>query len=62
MAAYYNALQYVITGNESHALISIKILDGWGATLKIITGHDAQLVASLYGFQILNAAEIIRFI
>jgi len=30
-------------------------------TLRQITGHDAQLAASLYGFQMVNAAEIIRY-
>jgi hypothetical protein len=60
VAAYYNAVLYTITGNETHAILATTILNAWSTTLTTIGGHDAQLAASLYGFQMLNAAEIIR--
>ncbi|MEL1242156.1 DUF4979 domain-containing protein [Flavobacterium flavipallidum] len=59
LAAYYNALMYKINGNEAHALKAIQILDAYSATTKSIVGADAEL-NGLYGFMLVNAAEIMR--
>lgn len=59
MAAYYNALMYKINGNETHALKAIQILDAYSATTKSIVGTDSEL-NGLYGFMLVNAAEIMR--
>ncbi|PYH43909.1 uncharacterized protein BP01DRAFT_384015 [Aspergillus saccharolyticus JOP 1030-1] len=45
----------------SHAERSLGILNGWASTLELLNGTDAQLTASLYGAQLVNAAEIMRY-
>lgn len=61
LAAYYNAMQWVITGNKKHADKSIKIMNGYASSLKGIINKDKELMAPLCGFLIVNAAEIIRY-
>ncbi|MEO8238100.1 MAG: DUF4979 domain-containing protein [Flavobacterium sp.] len=61
LAAYQNALMYKITGDEAHALKAIEILDAYSATTQSIVGADAEL-NGLYGFMLVNAAEIMRSI
>jgi hypothetical protein len=60
-AAYQCALMWCITGDQAYARLTISILNGWTATLKEITGADAVLCASLGGFKLINAAELIRY-
>lgn len=61
-AAYQNAIMWVITGDETHAKKSIEILNAYSGTLKGITGtNDNALTASLGGFILVNAAEIMRY-
>lgn len=60
LAAYYNALQYNITGQEAHALKATQILDAYAATTTAIVGADAEL-NGLYGFLFANAAELMRY-
>lgn len=61
-AAYQNALQWVITGNEAYAIKSVEILNAYSNTLTGITGsNDNALTASLGGFILANAAEIMRY-
>ena len=60
-AAYQNALRWKITGNTAHADKAVQILNAWGYTLTGITGNaDRFLAAGLYGYQMANAAEIMR--
>ena len=60
-AAYQNALRWKITGNTAHADKAVQILNAWGSTLTAITGNaDRFLAAGLYGYQMTNAAEIMR--
>ena len=58
-AAYQCALMAFITGDLAFARVSIAILNAWSATLKKISGADAVLAASLGGFKMANAAELI---
>ncbi|RFP09492.1 LamG-like jellyroll fold domain-containing protein [Duganella sp. BJB475] len=64
MAAYLNALQWKINGNLAAANTAVKILNAWGSTLTGINmtdGHwDGYLAAGLQGYQLANAAEIMR--
>lgn len=60
-AAFLHAIQWVVTGDQSYANKAIEILNGWANNLTSIQGHDAQLAASLNGYKLLNAAEIIRY-
>ena len=60
-AAYQNALRWKITGDTAHADKAVQILNAWGYTLTAITGNaDRFLAAGLYGYEMANAAEIMR--
>lgn len=60
-AAYVNAVYWAVTGNTTYADTAGSILDAWSSTLTTITGStDLYLVAGLQGYQLANAAEILR--
>lgn len=60
-AAYQNALRWKISGNTAHADKAVAILNAWGSTLTAINGNaDRFLAAGLQGYQLANAAEIMR--
>ena len=59
-AAYQNALMWCLSGDEAHAKKAIQILNAWAGTLREISGHDKELGASLCGFKLVNAAELMR--
>ena len=60
-AAYQNALMWSITRDVRHADKARDILDIWAQSLQGITGADGPLGASLQGFKLANAAEILRY-
>lgn len=61
-AAYQNAIMWVITSNEAHAKKSVEIINAYSSKLKAIAGsNDNALTASLGGFILVNAAEIMRY-
>jgi hypothetical protein len=59
-AAYYNAIAWMITGEERFARKSVEIMNAWSYECREINGKDAVLCAGIYGYKLLNAAEIIR--
>jgi hypothetical protein len=60
-AAYQNALQWKITGSQAHGDTARNILNAWSGTLKAVAGNaDRFLAAGIYGYQLANAAEIMR--
>ncbi len=60
-AAYANALHWKISGSEDHAKKAIEILNGYANVLKTIGGStDAMLAMGFQGYQLANAAEIMR--
>lgn len=60
-AAYALALRWRISGTNAYADTAANILDGWASTLKVINGTSDKFLASgLYGYQLANAAEILR--
>jgi hypothetical protein len=60
-AAYALALRWKISGDASYADAAVKILDAWSGTLTQIAGTSDKFLASgIYGYEIANAAEIIR--
>jgi len=60
-AAYANALRWKIAGTQANADKAVTILNAWSSRLKVVTGtSDKILAAGLYGYQIANAAEIMR--
>ena len=40
LASYYNAIQWIITGNKQHAEKSIEIMNGYSGKLKGIINRD----------------------
>lgn len=60
-AAYFNALQWVITGEQSYADAVVRILNAWAEQLKIVDGRDRILGAAINSYKFNNAAEIIRY-
>jgi hypothetical protein len=60
-AAFFHAIEWYVSQDRVHAEKSIEILDAWSSTLTAITGDaDRFLAAGLYGYQLANAAEIMR--
>ncbi|WP_349425944.1 DNRLRE domain-containing protein [Microbacterium sp. LWS13-1.2] len=60
-AAYFHALQWVITGDVRHADKVVEILNAWSGTLTQIDGRDQILGAGLGTLKLINAAEIVRY-
>ncbi|MBD0382881.1 alginate lyase family protein [Paenibacillus sp. WST5] len=60
-AAYFNALQWVITGDNQYAEKAAEILTKWAKTLKVIDGRDRILGAGINAYKYASAAEIIRY-
>lgn len=62
-AAYLNSIMWYITGDESHAKKTIEILNAYAGTLREIgpDSNDDPLCASLQGFLLANAAEIMKY-
>lgn len=59
--AYVLAVRWKVGGTEEHAKAAANILDAWSSTLKEIRGPSDRFLASgLQGYQIANAAEILR--
>jgi hypothetical protein len=60
-SAYALTLRWLITGDTTFADAAVKILNGWGSTLKSINGNEDQYLAGgLYGYQFANVAELLR--
>ncbi|XEC94420.1 RICIN domain-containing protein [Paenibacillus tarimensis] len=59
--AYQNALLWKITGNTANGDTARNILNAWSSTLTTVSGNaDRYLASGLYGYQMANAAEIMR--
>jgi hypothetical protein len=60
-AAYALALRWQISGDGAYADRAVAVLNAWSSTLTGIDGtSDKFLAAGLYGYQLANAAEIVR--
>ncbi|HVY40129.1 MAG TPA: alginate lyase family protein [Polyangia bacterium] len=60
-AAYALAVRWKVSGDARYADKAAEILDDWAAVLVGIGGtSDKFLAAGLYGYQLANAAEILR--
>ncbi|KAL4923412.1 putative GPI anchored protein [Aspergillus undulatus] len=60
-SAYANAVYWKVTGTKANADTAASILDAWSGTLTTVTGSSDKFLASgLYGYQLANAAEILR--
>ena len=60
-AAYALALRWQIAGDSAYADKGIQVLNAWSATLTGIDGTSDKFLASgLYGYQLANAAELLR--
>ncbi|KAJ8121982.1 hypothetical protein ONZ43_g1703 [Nemania bipapillata] len=60
-AAYQLAIRWWVGGDSAYADASINILNGWASTLQVLGGSsDVALAAGIYGYQLANAAELMR--
>lgn len=60
-AAYACALRWQISGDAAYADKAVEILNAWSSTLTAVTGtSDKYLAAGIYGYQLANAAELMR--
>lgn len=60
-AAYQLAVRWKISGNTDYANAAIKILDNWSDNLvEVIGTSDKYLASGIYGYELANAAEIMR--
>jgi hypothetical protein len=60
-AAYALALRWRVSGDARYADKAVEVLNAWSAVLVGIGGtSDKFLAAGLYGYQLANAAEIMR--
>ncbi|MBO0950849.1 cellulose binding domain-containing protein [Fibrella forsythiae] len=60
-SAYQTALRWKISGDDAYAEKSIAILNAWSAGMTTISGTaDRFLLAGIQGYQLANAAEIMR--
>jgi hypothetical protein len=60
-AAYACGLRWRISGDSAYADRAVEILNAWSTTLKHIDGTSDKFLASgIYGYEIANAAEIMR--
>ncbi|KOU66468.1 Tat pathway signal sequence domain protein [Streptomyces sp. MMG1533] len=60
-AAYQNALRGHVSGDSAYLDTAVGILNAWSAKLTSLQGSaDRFLAAGLYGYQIANAAELVR--
>ena len=59
--AYQNALVYKIGGDKAHADAAVRILMAWARGNKYVGGDTNKSLASgIYGYQLANAAELVR--
>jgi hypothetical protein len=59
-AAYLNALMWAITGEAAHAQKCVEIFDTWKNLTGFVAPGTPPLDAGLFGYKLLEAAEIIR--
>lgn len=60
-AAYALAIRWKVTGDAAYGTAAANILNGWSSTMTEISGNsDKYLASGLYGYQLANAAEILR--
>ena len=60
-AAYALAVRWRVTGDAAYGTAAANVLNAWSSTLTEISGNsDKYLASGLYGYQLANAAEILR--
>ncbi len=60
-AAYQNALMWCLTGERAHADKAKAIVNAWASKLQRVSGRDGVLMAGLGPFEMVNAAELLRY-
>ena len=59
--AYHTGLLYQLGAGDQYGDAAVRILNGWSHTMKSLSGNaDRFLAAGIYGYQIANAAELVR--
>lgn len=60
-ASYQNALMWCLTGERANANKAKEIINAWASKLQRVTGRDGVLMAGLGPFEMVNAAELLRY-
>ena len=59
--AYHTGLLYQLGAGDQYGDAAVRILNGWSHTMKSLSGNaDRFLAAGIYGYQMANAAELVR--
>ena len=59
--AYHTGLLYQLDAGDQYGDAAVRILNGWSHTMKSLSGNaDRFLAAGIYGYQMANAAELVR--
>ncbi len=59
--AYHTGLLYNLGAGDQYGDATVTILNGWAHTMKSLSGNaDRFLAAGIYGYQMANAAELVR--
>ena len=61
IAAYYQMIRWVVTGDTRYSAAAMRIVDAWSTTLRGFAGHDQMLAAGIYGSHLAQAAELLAF-
>ncbi|KAA6303713.1 MAG: hypothetical protein EZS26_000264 [Candidatus Ordinivivax streblomastigis] len=59
--AYSNAVLWYITGDKKYAGKAIEILNAWSYKLRSFDANNAKLNVGLFGYNFINAAEILKY-
>jgi len=59
--AFTLMIKWIATNDSRFGDAAIRVIDSWSATIKKISGHDAKLVAGIYGNKFAQAAELATF-
>ncbi|CVI73101.1 Clostridial hydrophobic W [Clostridiales bacterium CHKCI001] len=55
-AAYFNALQWVITGEDKYTNTAVEVLNAWANQLKIVDGRDRILGAAISSYEVIGSS------
>ena len=59
--AYQTGLLWTLGQGDAYGDCAVRVLNGWSHTMKTLTGNaDRFLASGIYGYQMANAAELVR--
>ncbi|MBE5871379.1 MAG: hypothetical protein E7294_08990 [Lachnospiraceae bacterium] len=58
--AYQTALLWKMGAGDQYGDAAVRILNGWSHTMKSLSGNADRFLCGIYGYQMANAAELVR--